>query len=134
MMGKTRLMAIGLATGKEVVSGGGVVLMIDVVDSMIEAVEDSEGVGGSMIGEGAGEGEAAEGSGAKGEAAEDSGAKGEDVVDEGASTEAVAVEEATGVDMVTGTRGAETGEGSTKEEDLMTEKVLREETILKTRK
>lgn len=122
-MVKTRQMAIDLATGK-VVSRGGVVSMTDVVDSMIEAVVETEGVGVSMIGVGVG----------VGEVAVDSVATGEDVVDEVASTEAVAAEGATGVDLVTGTRGAETGEGSTKEEDLMTEKVLREETILKTKK
>lgn len=130
-MVKTRPMAIGLATGKVVVLGGGEVSMIDGVDSMIEAVVGSEGVGGSMIGEDAEVGAAAEDSEAT---AEDSGATGEDVADEVASTEAVVAEASTGVDTVTGTHGVETGEGSTKEEDLMTGKVLRQETTLKTRK
>lgn len=133
MMEKMRLMAISLATGKVVVSGAGVVLMIDVVDSMIEAVVDSEGVGVSMIGEGAVASMIGEGAEA-GVAAEDLGATGEDVADEVASTEVVGVEAATVVDMVIGTHGVETGEGSTKEEDFKTEKVLREETTLKTRK
>lgn len=130
-MAMTRLTAIGLATGKVVVLRGGAVSMIDVVDSMTEAVVDSEGVGGSMTGEGAEVGVAAEDSGAIGE---DSVATGEDVADEVASTEAVAAEGSTGVDTVTGTRGVEIGEGLTKEADFKTGKVLREETTLKIRK